>query len=86
MYRKVMQMLGALLDLGSQYGPPPVVWPLRDHLRRMMTVLVNELVLGWKENLTLIRGLLPLRRVLNPNGCMQIVVSRRLLCLGEMDR
>ena len=46
MYRKVMQVLEALLDLGSQYGPPPVVWPLRDHNRGVMDVLANTLVLG----------------------------------------
>jgi hypothetical protein len=83
---KMMQVLEALLDLDSQHGPAPVVWPLRDHNREVMDVLANTLVLGRKENLTLIKGLLPLRRVLNPKGCMQIVVSRRLLCLGGIDR
>ena len=46
MHRKMMQVLKALLDLGSQHGPAPVVWPLRDHNREVMDVLANTLVLG----------------------------------------
>ena len=43
---KMMQVLEALLDLDSQHGPTPVVWPVRDHNREVMDVLANTLVLG----------------------------------------
>ena len=42
---KMMQVLEALLDLDSQHGPTPVVWPVRDHNREVMDVLANTLVL-----------------------------------------
>ena len=73
---KMMQVLEALLDLDSQHGPLPVVCPVRDHNRKMMDVLANTLVLGRRETLTMIEGLLPLRRVLEPDGYHHIVVAR----------
>ena len=73
---KMMQVLEALLDLDSQHGPLPVVCPVRDHNRKMMDVLANTLVLGRRETLTMIEGLLPLRRVLEPDGYPHIVVAR----------
>ena len=72
----MMQVLEALLDLESQHGPLPVVCLVRDHNRKMMDVLANTLVLGRRETLTMIEGLLPLRRVLKPDGYPHIVVAR----------
>ena len=72
----MMQVLEALLDLDSQHGPLPVVCLVRDHNRKVMDVLANTLVLGRRKTLTVIKGLLPLQRVLKPDGYPHIVVAR----------
>ena len=72
----MIQVLEALLDLDSQHGPLPVVCLVRDHSRKVMTVLANSLVLGRRQTLTVIKGLLPLQRVLKPEGSPHIFVAR----------